>query len=184
MIAGPEGRAYVAGLLRDLPALVAITAPSIGSLARLRPGYFAGAFAFWGIENREATLRYVPGGRLVGDGAANVELKASDASANPYLALAALLACGAAGVAEGLTPPEPIAADPGTWSAEQRAEAGVAALPSTPEALEEALLGCPRIAAVLGEELLGAFLAVRRSDAAAARERELEDVLTGMRWRY
>ncbi len=185
VIAGPDGtRRTWRGCCATCPALAAITAPSIGSLARLRPGYFAGAFAFWGIENREAPLRYVPGGRLVGDGAANVELKASDASANPYLALAALLACGAAGVAEGLTPPEPIAADPGTWSAEQRAEAGVAALPSTPEAQEEALLGCPRIAAVLGEELLGAFLAVRRSDAAAARERELEDVLTGMRWRY
>lgn len=184
LVAGPEGRAYVAGLLRDLPALAAVTAPSVGSLARLRPGFFAGAFAFWGVENREAVLRYVPGGRLVGDGAANVELKASDASANPYLALAALLACGAAGVAEGLVPPEPIASDPGSWSAEQRAEAGVVALPSTPEAQEEALLGCPRITDVLGPELLGAFLAVRRSDAAAARERELEDVLTGLRWRY
>ena len=96
-----EGAGWVAGLLRDLPALAAITAPSIGSLARLRPGYFAGAFAFWGVQNREAPLRYVPGSPLLGDGHANVELKTSDAAANPYLALAALLAAGAAGMADG-----------------------------------------------------------------------------------
>lgn len=63
---GTAGTAYVAGLLRDLPALAAITAPSVGSLARLRPGFFAGAYAFWGIENREAPLRFVPGSPLLG----------------------------------------------------------------------------------------------------------------------
>ena len=51
---GTAGSGYIAGLLRDLPALAAVTAPSIGSMARLRPGFFAGAYGFWGIENREA----------------------------------------------------------------------------------------------------------------------------------
>jgi glutamine synthetase len=101
---GVEGAAYIAGILRDLPAVAAVTAPSLGSLARLRPGYFAGASAFWGVENREAPLRYVPGSPLLGSDHANVELKTSDASANPYLAVAAVLAAGGAGVAEKLEP--------------------------------------------------------------------------------
>ena len=121
---GAEGAAYIAGLLRDLPAVAAITAPSLGSLARLRPGFFAGAFAFWGVENREAPLRYVPGSKFLGSDHANVELKTSDASANPYLALAAVLAAGAAGVADELSLEPPVQADPGVVEREgaRRAE--------------------------------------------------------------
>lgn len=181
---GKAGGAYIAGLLRDLPALAAITAPSLGSLARIRPGFFAGAYGFWGVENREAPLRYVPGSALLGEDHANVELKVSDASANPYLALAALLSAGVAGVEENLAPPAPISEDPGTWTKEERAAAGIAQLPSTQAEQEEALSGNPRIAGVLGQELLGAFLAVRRSDAAWAEEKETEDVLAAWRWRY
>ena len=92
-----EGASWIAGLLRELPAITAVTTPSVPSQIRLRPGYFAGAYTFWGVENREATLRYVPGGELLGADAANIELKACDASANPYLALAAVIASGLAG---------------------------------------------------------------------------------------
>ncbi|HVH23160.1 MAG TPA: glutamine synthetase family protein [Pseudonocardia sp.] len=179
-----EGASYVAGLLRDLPAVAAITAPTVGSLARLRPGYFAGAFGYWGVENREAPLRYVPGSDLLGSEHANVELKTSDASANPYLALAALLAAGVAGVADGLPLVAPEQSDPGTWSAERRAEAGISALPSSPAEQQAVLTDNPRISAVLGPELLGAFLAVRRSDAAATEGRNLDEVLADLRWRY
>jgi glutamine synthetase len=189
LVGGPDGptgagASYLAGLLRDLPALAAVSAPSEGSLARIRPGYFAGAYAFWGVENREAPLRYVPGSALLGAEHANVELKASDASANPYLAVAALLAAGAAGIADGLAldPPEP--ADPGTWPAEQRAERGIAALPGTQAEQEQALTGSPRVCGALGAELLDAFLAVRRSDAAALGGRQLDHALAGLRWRY
>ncbi|MGH2919856.1 MAG: glutamine synthetase, partial [Solirubrobacteraceae bacterium] len=112
---GGDGAAYLGGLLRDLPAIVALTAPSVPSLTRLRPGYFASAYAFWGIENREASLRYVPGSDFMGAGHANVELKACDASANPYLALAAVIAAGVAGIDDQLPAPQPIQADPGGW---------------------------------------------------------------------
>jgi glutamine synthetase len=179
-----EGANWVAGLLRDLPALAAITAPSTGSLARLRPGYFAGAFTFWGVENREAPLRFVPGTPLLGAEHANVELKTSDAAANPYLALAALLAAGAAGIADRVELPPSEPSDPGTWTDARRAERGIAALPATQPAQEAALTGNPRLPAVLGPQLLGAFLAVRRSDAASAAERDPEAVLAALRWRY
>jgi glutamine synthetase len=175
---GAEGAGYLAGLLRDLPAIAAVTAPSQGSLARLRPGYFAGAYAFWGVQNREATLRYIPGSELLGAGHANVELKASDASANPYLALAVLLAAGAAGLADGAELGVPEQSDPAGWTDEARAAAGIATLPTTQAEQEAALRANPRISGVLGDELLGAFLAVRRSDAAAG------DDLSALRWRY
>jgi glutamine synthetase len=124
------------------------------------------------------------GSPLLGADHANVELKVSDASANPYLALTALLTSGVAGVEENLVPPSPIAADPGTWKKKERAAAGVEKLPTTQADQEAALLANPRITGALGAERLGAFLAVRRADAAWAAEREPEDVLAAWRWRY
>ncbi|HVV10070.1 glutamine synthetase family protein [Amycolatopsis sp.] len=181
---GSAGAGYLAGLLRDLPALTAITAPSVPSTMRLRPGYFASAYVFWGVENREAPLRYVPDTELLGADHANVELKPSDASANPYLALAAVLASGVAGMADELTLPAPIAEDPGTWTEERRAAAGVQRLPSTPAEQDAALVASPRISAVLGHDLLGAFRAARESDLKWAAERGTDEIVAEHLWRY
>ncbi|GAA5164244.1 MULTISPECIES: glutamine synthetase family protein [Amycolatopsis] len=179
-----EGAGYVAGLLRDLPALTAITAPSVPSTMRLRPGYFSSAYCFWGVENREAPLRFVPGTDLLGPGHANVELKPSDASANPYLALSAVLAAGLAGVRDNLSLPEPVAEDPGTWTEERRSEAGIARLPSTPAAQDAALLASQRVSDALGEEVLGAFRACRASDARWAVDHTDEEIVAAHLWRY
>lgn len=179
-----DGAAFLGGLLRDLAAIAAVSAPSIPSLLRRRPGYFAGAYQFWGVENREAPLRYVPASPFIGTGNANVELKASDASGNPYLALTAVLAAGLSGLEDGAELPPPLQHDPGAWSQEQRAEQEIATLPVTPEEQERALLDTKRITDALGEPLLGAFTAVRRSDATWAAEHSPEETVAAHRWLY
>ncbi|MEV4801660.1 glutamine synthetase family protein [Nonomuraea sp. NPDC049421] len=179
-----EGAAYLAGLLRDLHAVVAVTAPSLSSLQRLRPGYWCGAYAFWGVENREAALRLVPTTPLLGPGHANVELKPSDAAANPYLALAAVIAAGLGGIEDALTPPAPVQENPGEWSEARRAEHGIRRLPSTVEQQLGALLGNGRIRAALGEELTDAFRVVRLSDAARAADLGPDEVIRRYRWLY
>jgi glutamine synthetase len=179
-----DGARFLGGLLRDLGAIAAVSAPSIPSLLRRRPGYFAGAYQFWGVENREAPLRYVPASPFIGTDRANVELKASDASGNPYLALTAVLAAGLAGIDDGAELPPPVQEDPGSWSEAERAGRGIAALPVTPEEQERALLDSKRIADALGEQLLGAFTAVRRADAAWAAERSPEETVAAHRWLY
>ena len=136
------------------------------------------------MENREAPLRYVPSSPFIGTDRANVELKASDASGNPYLALAVVLAAGLAGLEDNAELPSPIQEDPGTWTDEQRAERGLVPLPVTPEEQERALLASKRIGDALGEPLLGAFTAVRRADAAWAADRSPEEVIAAHRWRY
>jgi glutamine synthetase len=77
-----------------------------------------------------------------------------------------------------------VQSDPGTWSADDRAARAIVALPTTAEDQEAALTASTRISDALGPELLGAFLAVRRSDAASAAHRELDSVLADLRWRY
>src|ERR1700691_6024718 len=138
---GGDRARFLGGLVRHLPAIAAVTAPSVPSLLRRRPGYFAGAYQFWGVENREAPLRYVPSSPFIGADRANVELKAADASANPYLALAAILAAGLAGIEDNAELPPPVQEDPGTWGDSERAERGIVALPVTAEEQERALLG-------------------------------------------
>ncbi|WCO67049.1 glutamine synthetase family protein [Iamia majanohamensis] len=178
------GRGYLAGLLRELPGIVAVTAPSTGSLLRRRPGFWAGAYGFWGVENREAALRLVPASALMGPENTNVELKASDASANPYLALAVVIAAGLAGVADGAPLPEPIQEDVGTWDDARREAAGVAALSTTHEEQRAHLLGSELVRDVLGPDLLGAFVACRDADAAWAEGKDVEEVVASLRWQY
>jgi glutamine synthetase len=180
----PEGEAYVAGILRELPAVAGVAAPSTPSLLRRRPGYFASAFAFWGVQNREAALRFVPAGAFVPDHAANVELKASDASGNPYLSLAAVISAGLAGIEAGLTLPEPIQDEPGGWDEAERDRRGVRLLPATPGEAIAAVEGSAAVAAAFGDDLLGAWLAVRRGDADAAAGMSPEDMVAAHRWRY
>ncbi|MFD0854372.1 glutamine synthetase, partial [Actinomadura adrarensis] len=106
------GEAFTAGILERMPSLMAVGAPSVASYLRLIPSHWAGAFACWGLENREAALRFVTGPVGSRSHAANLEVKSFDGSANPYLALAALLAAGRSGIATESTLPAPVDADP------------------------------------------------------------------------
>ena len=62
-----EGESFGAGVLRHLPALLAVGAPGVASYLRLVPQHWAGAYACWGLENREAALRMVTGSTRPGE---------------------------------------------------------------------------------------------------------------------
>jgi glutamine synthetase len=179
-----EGEAWLAGLVRELPALAAIASPSVPSLLRRRPGYFASAYAFWGVQNREAPLRFMPGTTLTSASGANVELKASDASGNPYLALAAIISAGLAGIAEGLELPEPINVDPGSWDDAERERRGISLLPTTTEQQIAAVDASLPVRDALGESIVGAWSAVRTADAGWARGKMPDEIVTRHRWSY
>src|SRR4029453_2914451 len=53
----PVGEAFAAGILRRLPALLALGAPSVASYLRLVPSHWAGVYGCWGLENRGAWAR-------------------------------------------------------------------------------------------------------------------------------
>jgi glutamine synthetase len=98
-----QGAAFVAGLLHHLPALCAVTAPSVASYFRLRPNRWAPLRADLGVADRGASLRICP--LAAGDAAQrarqfNVEFRVADATASPYLVLAMLVQAGLAGIRE------------------------------------------------------------------------------------
>lgn len=160
----PTGRAFVAGLLDHLPALCALTAPSAGSYLRLVPCAWAGAWACWGPDNREAAVRDCSPRAGAERESRNVEYKPCDASASPYLALGAIAAAGLDGIARGLEPPPPVAVDPATLSQDERDARGIAPLPRTPAEALDALDSDPVLMAALGPELAACYLAVRRAE--------------------
>ena len=159
-----EARSFAAGVLAHLPGLCGLTAPSFNSYRRIVPQFWAGAFTCWGHDNREAPLR-VPS-RFAGaeEASTNVELKAADASANPYLAVGGLIAAGLDGIERGLEPPEPVQVDPATIDEAERRARGILPLPSTQEKALDALAADDVLIAALGPVLAESYLTVRRSE--------------------
>jgi glutamine synthetase len=157
-------RAFIAGVLAHLPALCALTAPSFNSYHRIVPQFWAGAFVCWGPDNREASVRVASPFRGSEEQSTNAELKSCDASCNPYLALGAVIAAGLDGLERGLEPPEQVAVDPATLTAEDRAARGIERMPSTQAEALDALADDQLLHDALGPELANAYLAVRRSE--------------------
>jgi glutamine synthetase len=116
----------IAGVLDHLPAASLMLNPTINSYKRLIPGWFAPVNVSWGLENRSCAVRAITGAQPE---RWRIECRRPGADANPYLALAALAASAADGIARGATPPPPVVGD-----ASERED-----LPPLPGSLEGAL---------------------------------------------
>jgi glutamine synthetase len=96
---------HIAGLQKYLPSAMSLFAPNVNSFRRITRHNMAPINTHWGYDNRTAGLR-VP---MSDAENRRVENRLGGADANPYLAIAASLACGYLGMIEGLKPSEPIA---------------------------------------------------------------------------
>lgn len=146
-----EARHYLAGQQHYLPELMPLLCPTINSYKRLVPGYWAPTTATWGIENRTNSLRLIP---AASPKATRIETRIPGADASPYLAMAACLAAGLAGIEERLEPTPPT----------EGSAYGDSAAPRLPRTLAEAterMRGSGFAAQWLGEEFVDHFCASR-----------------------
>ena len=154
-LAGPLGLSkvaahFAAGVLHHMPAILALTAPCPVSYIRLRPNRFAPTTASLAEADRNASLRVCAPPKLPGVDAAhgfNLEFRAADAAASPYLALGALVHAGVDGIRRSMTPPE--AATP---------------LPDSLGAALDALEGEPAAASWMPGGFLEAYLRHKRAE--------------------
>ena len=123
---------YIGGLLAHAPALLAFCAPTTNSYRRLVPGYEAPINLMYSQRNRSACVRIPVYSRS--EKAKRLEFRSPDPSANPYLALSALLMAGLDGIEKKLTPPAPIDKDLYDLSPAEKAK-----VKSVPGALNEVL---------------------------------------------
>ena len=122
---GLSGLAYnaIAGILEHQPGLCALTVPSVNSYRRLQPGWWAGAFSCYGLDNREASVRVLSSHLAPGGSGASThfELKTCDASSNPYIALGGAIAAALDGIKRNLHPGPAFQDSPGSLSEAERA---------------------------------------------------------------
>jgi glutamine synthetase len=174
-VTGP-GESFLAGVLAELPALMAIGAPSVASYLRQVPSHWAGVYQCWGRENREAALRLVTGSAGQPGGPANFEVKCMDLSANPYLLVGAVLAAGLATLDKALKLPDEVTGDPAGSD-----------LPRLPQTLTDSLAALEAstvLREALGSALYDSFVDVRQAEQALFADAQPEHIVVASRWRY
>lgn len=134
----PAGQ-FIAGVLKYLDSYLALVAPSVISYARLTPHRWSAAYNNLGLQDREASVRICPVSSMSDIDRArqfNFEFRAADATASPYLQLAAIIHAGVQGIEEELEVPDVTEEDLSLLSAEALGQRGMRRLPTT---LDEAL---------------------------------------------
>lgn len=160
---------FVAGITRFLPSIMALLAPSDVSYLRLTPHRWSAAWNNLGLRDREASVRICPTTALSPDAIArqfNVEVRAADAAASPYLQLAALLHAGACGIEQGLATPDATQDDLSNWTETEIAALGYQRLPTS---LTDALVAFQSDETVRGwfpEAFVEVYLAHKRGEIA------------------
>jgi glutamine synthetase len=157
------GYQFIAGILRHGPALCAAFAPTVNSYKRLvRRGamaYYSWAPVFnsYGRNNRTNSVRVpMSGGRC--------ESRNADASCNPYLAAALVLAAGLEGIREGLDPGASNEENLYEFTHEQLAARGICELPRTLDEAVKAFAADPFVEQTLGKGLRDEFITYKSEE--------------------
>ncbi len=151
---------YIAGTLRHARAFTAITNPLINSYKRLVPGFEAPTMISWSEKNRSPLIR-VPAKREIGT---RIEVRSPDPSANPYLALAVMLASGLDGIKKQLYPPEPVNKNLYKMSKREMARLKIGVLPGNLSDALDSMEKDPLIRGVLGDHIYFQYLNAKRAE--------------------
>ena len=157
VFSGPDDTAsplfywHIGGLQRYLPAVLSLLAPNINSYRRIQRYNAAPINVQWGLDNRTVGLRVpdsTPQSR-------RVENRVPGADANPYLAIAASLACGLLGMINRIDPSAPISGSAYEMPYE------------LPRSLEQSLVAlneCPELIEILGSHFVQAWTSVKEKE--------------------
>ncbi|MFA5120942.1 type III glutamate--ammonia ligase [Zavarzinia sp.] len=157
------GYQFTAGVVRHLPAICAVVAPTVNSYKRLvKRGSMSGftwapIFACYGNNNRTNAVRIPLGG-------GRIELRSADAACNPYLGAAMVLAAGLEGIREGLDPGAPNRENMYELPADELKARGIRQLPRTLEEALDAFEADPLSRAVMGDLMADAWLSYKRDE--------------------
>jgi len=158
------GRQFTAGVLQHLPGLLALTCPSVNSYMRLAPNMWSSAYTCWGPDNREAAVRVASPFKGRVEASTNLEIKAVDGSANPYLALGAIVAAGLDGIERRLDPGEPLLGNPHDLDDAEREARGIRRYPTSLADSVAELEQDQVLLDALGEARAHEFIGVRRAE--------------------
>jgi len=161
-----RAEAFMEGILYRLPALLAITTPSVNSFRRMGAGCWTGHDVRWAVEDKEVALRVCLDHNARSP--SNVEFKLLDGNANIYLSLAAIICSGLEGIAKNLL----LRPENGPAAGESKNKALPLTFQESLDLLEADNFLCNT---VLGSKFSTAYIAVRRAEAERSSKMTLAD---------
>lgn len=145
---------FTAGVLKHAVNFTAVTNPTVNSYKRLVPGYEAPCYVAWSTQNRSPLVR-VPTSRGL---STRIEVRSVDPAANPYMAMAVMLAAGLDGIENDLDVPTPVDRNIYAMNKKEREENGVLDLPATLYEALQKLVEDEVMREAMGEHLLNHFV--------------------------
>jgi glutamine synthetase len=155
-----EGLSFIAGVMKHIKGICAVTNPLVNSYKRLVPGFEAPCCIAWTTGNRSALIR-IPESR---GPATRIELRSPDPAGNPYLSFALLLAAGLDGIENKLQPIPPVSANVYGISEEERVTSGIDSLPADLNEAVSEMKADPFVRNVLGEHIFQKYLEAKERE--------------------
>jgi glutamine synthetase len=155
-----EAYHFIAGIMKHIESMTAVTNPLVNSYKRLVPNYEAPVYIAWSASNRSPLIR-IPAGR---GNSTRLELRCPDPSANPYLTLAVCLAAGLDGIKNELEPSDSVDKNIYSMTLEERAAAGVKSLPADLQEATRALENSEFIKNVLGKHISNKYILAKKAE--------------------
>ena len=175
-----EGAHAIGGLVRWLPESLGVLAPSLLSNSRLQPGKWSGAWVCWGVENREAAVRLCQA-TMGNPHGANVEIKVTDHTANPYAALAVVLGLARRGINEAVALPREASHDPSDNTA---SDAPLVAFDTDQARNLAATCTSEVVVDILGDQMIEAIAAVREHEIELAATLSYDELVHTFRYAW
>ncbi len=155
---------YIGGILEHTRALCAIASPTVNSYKRLKIGSWNADAVVYGLGHRGAAVRVPPERNLKGTESLRVEVRFPDATCNPYLALAGILAAGLDGIKKKIEPGDPVNYDMSLLGEDELKRRGLKLMPkSLYEALEE-LESDNVLLSGLGKALMEEYIKIKKDE--------------------
>lgn len=156
-------RYFIGGLIEHGRSLSALVSPTVNSYKRLVPGYEAPVYLVWGYGNRSAAIRVVATGD---EERFRIEYRPPDPSANPYLALSAIVLAGLDGVKKKIEPGDAFEGNVYSLAEGERKKLGIKTLPkSLLEAVEELESDNEYLKPSFPRELIETYIELKRREA-------------------
>ncbi|MGV0167293.1 type I glutamate--ammonia ligase [Furfurilactobacillus sp. WILCCON 0119] len=157
---------FLGGLLAHARAFTAVVNPIVNSYKRLVPGFEAPVYVAWSGSNRSPLVR-VPNAR---GNSTRLELRQVDPSANPYLAIAAMLEAGLDGIRNGLTPTDSVDRNIYSMDESEREANHISNLPDNLHNATKTLQADPTMKSALGDHLYQSFVEAKKLEWASYRQ--------------
>lgn len=151
---------FIGGIFKHINGITALANPLVNSYKRMMPGNEAPSYASWARSIRSPLIR-IP--KII-KGDTQIELLSPDATCNPYLTLAALLAAGIQGIQQKISPPPEAVKDPVDMTVQERESAGIKRLPENLGQALDAFEADTFLRDTLGEHAFSRYLSVKRAE--------------------